>query len=461
MRHAAVLTQSSGLTQTVSRSLAALGGSFEVQFKENAQDALAFFLNKRPDFIIYDWSMSGVQETCEFLQRLRKASGCRNVPIIVLAKELSSQIVAIGTEYGFSKILSERTVAQTLQPAVESVLAELSKPSSLRSHLVRLELAVEKQAFGEIDRLIEDFYHLYPEHPRALVEYGNLCMRRGNWNKAKQVLEVASRNFPENLRVVNAHARLAMHSGQRSEALSLLEKADLLSPKNLERLIIFGDVFRVSGDSDSARAYYEQAIEVDATSAAARKGLGAVVLSEGDVNAALELFRDSASEEEIGGFFNNTAILAVREQEFDKASRLYEAARNALTSDTLRAKVTFNLGLAYRKWNKLEQAVEAFNEALRFDPTFEKAQKALETCAPELPGKVTGISQLEEFEPMETLAPAPSTAPRQDPQVSPHGISIQDTQQRLSLFRVKMVGKDDVDHPKPPPPKFLDDEEDF
>jgi tetratricopeptide (TPR) repeat protein len=522
MRQAAVITRASGLTQVIARGLAALGSGSEVTYKETAAEALSHFANRRPDFVVFDWSLCGAQDACGFLQRLRKISGCRNVPIILFAKELSTQLLSIGTEYGVAKSLQERALGETLAPAVESVLAELSKPSSLRSHLVRLELAAEKEAFGEVDRIVEDFYHLYPEHPRSLVEFANLCIRRGNWNKARQVSAKAAEKFPDNLRVVNLTARLDMHEGKRGEALRKLEQADLVSPKNLERLVLFGDVFRTSGDNDTARAYYGQALEVDDGSKDAKKGLGLVELTEGDVNAALELFRDAASEEEIGGFFNNTAILAVRSGEFEKAGRLYEAARGALRADPLRAKVTFNLGLAYRKWNKPAQAAGAFVQALRYDAEHEKAQKALAEFPEELVAKVrekveAGVPIAElggdtrastiplapedaaVFETMESMGDV-SLLPGMDDGSAAlavksnvaSGIRVRDDQKRVSPFAVKVVPRKDTpagkatleaavaapvdsssvapkqerpaahdDGPPPPPPKFLDDEEDF
>jgi Flp pilus assembly protein TadD len=378
MKQVTLISQGYGQFQTINRCLTEVGCP-DPQVVETHSDALAAFVVKRPDIVVYDWSVSDMQESCAFLQKLRKSGGCRGVPILVFAKELSAQLVAIGTEYGFTKVLTERSLAKTLSPAIESILSDLARPSSLRTQLLRLDSAFEKKAYGEVDRLVEDFYHLHPEHPRAVVEYSNLCIRRGNWTKASQVAQTAREKFPDNLRVSNLSIRIAMHEGDKAGALALLEKSDLLSPKNIERMVLFGDVFRASGDNDSARAFYDQALEVDPQNPEARKGLGVVELSEGDINSALDLFRDSASEEEIGGFFNNTAVLAVREMQFEKAVRLYKAANRALNSKVLKAKVTFNLGLAYRKWNKQDEAVRAFCEAVDLDPAYEKAQKVIES----------------------------------------------------------------------------------
>jgi|GEM_PF-3434289 len=378
MKSAAVIAKDPTLTQLLGRLLAFLGSASSATFYASCDAALPQIAGKRPDVLLFDWSsVDEARAACEFFQKLRRTNGCRNVPILVFAKDLSARLVAIGTDYSIAKILLERTLSETLQPTVESLLADLAKPSSMRSHLVRLELAVEKEAFGEVDRIVEDFFALYPEHPRALVEYANLCIRRGNWAKARQTVTTAAQKFPDNLRVLNLAARLDMHEGRMQDAIASLEKADLLSPKNLDRMVMFGDAYRQTGDNDLARGYYDQALEIDGQNADARKGLGQVELSEGDVNAALEMFRDAASEEEVGGYFNNTAIVAVRRQDFALAMKLYGAARNAVRADVLRAKISYNQGLAYRKWNKLDEAIQAFGEALSFDAAFEKAKNAL------------------------------------------------------------------------------------
>ena len=95
------------------------------------------------------------------------------------------------------------------------------------------------------------------------------------------------------------------------------------------------------------------------------------------------MFRDSASEEEIGGFFNNFALMAVPANEFEKATKLYNSAHDALESKDLRSKVKFNLGLAYRKWQKPALAISSFEKALELNPEYEKAMRLLEILSAE------------------------------------------------------------------------------
>lgn len=365
--------------QSVTKILAGGKNPAEALVKDTHAGALSYIQLKRPDLLLVDWQAEELEKTAAFLQKFRGVSGCLSVPLIVFTKELTLQILACATEYGAGKILNQATLAETLQPTVDTLMSEVKRPSSLKSYLTRIEAATERGAVGEVQQLVEDFYSLYPDHPRAQVEYANVCIRRGNLSKAKIIGTKVIEKDKTNLRALNLMSRVLLSEGKFGEALLMIEDAELLSPKNLERLVLMGDTFRALGENEKARDQYSEVLKIDDRRKDAKTGLGQLELTEGNVNQALELFRDAATEEEIGGFFNNTAVMAVKKQEFDKALSLYTAAQSALQKESLRAKVMFNQGLAYLKWNKLEPAYQAFQKALSLKPDYEKAQRHLLT----------------------------------------------------------------------------------
>ncbi len=345
-------------------------------------DALLRFCEKRhPDVLLLEWEALTATENAQFLQKFRKAPGCRGTALIVITQNLNSQLVAMGAEYNVSKILNASAIQSSILMIIEALIQERKKPSSSKSFIMRLDTAIETGAMGELQELVEDFYKVCPSHPRAIIEYANICFKKGNIEKAKEIGNKLLANEPHNLRAVNLMGRIFLKEGKFAESIAMLEQAELLSPKNLDRLVLLGDAFYNTGDNSKAREHFDDALQIDPEFKDAKKGLGQVNLSEGQINEALELFRDSASEDEMGGFFNNTAIVAVRMQNYDRAMQLYNAANGALTEKNLKAKVKFNQGLAFRRWNRLENAYICFKQALSFEPEHEKALKYIDSTA--------------------------------------------------------------------------------
>lgn len=350
----------------------------DVKDGRTPSDALTGLRGVEPEVVVVDWDIAPLDRMTDFLQKFRKLVGKRSTPVVVCSNEFTQSLIAIASEYNVAKVMLKGTVKVALKPALQNILTESAQPSPIKSLLLQLDKALEKNVPSEIEQVIEEFYKSFPDHPRAQLEYGNLILRQGKPAEAQKLAEKALVGAPNNLRAMNLLSRALMHQGKQEDALNILQQAELVSPKNLDRLVLLGDCFYQQGDSAKARASYDAALEVDGESKDARKGLGVIELNEGDVNKALGLFRDSASEEELAGFFNNAAIVAVRAGDFEKGVNLYEAAKNPITSKPLLAKVFFNKGLAFRRWNKLDEAANCFVEATKLDPKHEKAKIQLE-----------------------------------------------------------------------------------
>lgn len=377
MARALLITADNSLEELVKKSCELLPQAASLRREPTPSEALTKAFEELPDFVLIDWACAEPSEHTRLLQNLRLIPGGRSLPAFVLAASFVPQVLGVGSEYAIARIIPRQVAVDSLAGMIQTVLADRNKDSGQRTFVGRLEAAHDKGATGELDNIVEDFHVTHPDNPRAQIEFAHLCIRRGRFAEALPIAERLFEKQRDNLRVVSLLARVKLHMGEFDTVIGLLEPAETLSPKNLERLVMLGNAYVRKGRNAEARASYEDALEIDPTHKEARQGLGVVELSEGHVNHALELFRDSATEEEIGGFFNNTAILAVRQKRFDQATRLYTAAFEALESPRLKAKVLFNLGLALRKWNKPAQARKCFTDALSFDGNLEKARRHL------------------------------------------------------------------------------------
>ncbi len=368
-----IICQNAGIQASLIHVFGQIKESFDIVFKDSIEASQQLLLARKPELLVLTWFEGTLEKNATFLQFFRGHASGASTPIVVLSDVLSRQILCISTEYHVTKILNLATFQANLLITVEDIFVEQRKPSLAHALVKKIESAGVRGELGEQQEHIQDFFNLHPNDSRAQIEFANLCVQRGDFSKACQLAEKVLAKDKNNLRASNVLARAYMHEHKFGEALLILEEADALSPKNLDRIVIIADVYRTLEDNQNAKKHYNEALKLNPNHKGARTGMGQVELSEGEINSALALFGDAATEEEIGGFFNTAAIFAVRKTNFEKSIELYTAAQNALKSNILKSKVVYNLGLAYKKWGKPDNAIPFLRQALELNPEFEKA----------------------------------------------------------------------------------------
>lgn len=351
--------------------------SFEVSECPAITEAHLTLRAIEPQIIVLDWDIASAEELAEFFQKLRKIPGRRSIPVVVAANAVHTSLVAMSTEYAFARIIEKTKLEDQLQDILSGLFAEQEKSSSLKSAFLKLDRALDSGVPAEIDAAAEELYAAYPDNMRAQLEFANYCIRHRQYDQAEEIVIRVLNEYPQHLRALNIKSRLLLLNGRAEDAHGILSQCDLLSPANVDRLVMIGDAHYQQGHFEEARKKYESALDVDAESKDAKKGVGAVELSTGDVNKALEFFRESATEEEMASIYNTAAIMAVRSGHFEKGLRLYTAARSPIKTPRLLSKVVFNMGLAYKKWNKNDAAEKCFEEAVKLSPENQKAVEHL------------------------------------------------------------------------------------
>lgn len=93
----------------------------------------------------------------------------------------------------------------------------------------------------------------------------------------------------------------------------------MLSPSNVDRLLQLGDCYLSQGLTVKAKEKYGKSPKCRPELKDAKKGLGVIELSTGDINDALDLLNDVTSEERSASIFNNAAVMCVRDGDVEKA----------------------------------------------------------------------------------------------------------------------------------------------
>jgi tetratricopeptide (TPR) repeat protein len=370
-----VLCKEGQLRDTVRKALTS--SNMKISFTSSTQETLDLIPVVKPKFFIHEWSSLEPSQSFSFQHRLSKLEDFQSVLRFILAKDITPQMVALAADCSIKRVLTYANASVSLSEAIQMCVFADKNVSELQSfvHSVKYMGASYDQVV--IDSKVEDAYQSYAHDPGVQLEFGNLCLRRAEAQKAETIAKKILDSEPMNVRAMNLLSRIRMKEGKFEEAISILQKANILSPKNPDRLMSLGDAFFKTGNTSAAKAAYGEALSVNPEEKGAQKGLASVAMQEGDLNQAMELLKFSASEEESAGVFNNAAVIAVRDGKYEDAFRLYETAIKTLESTKLKASVFFNLGLAHRKSGDAQGALKAFQRCLRLDPNHEKANRQI------------------------------------------------------------------------------------
>lgn len=98
---------------------------FEVLTAENAQQAHALVVDRRPDLILLDWMLPQVSGI-ELARRLKRDDACREIPIIMLTAKSEEDNKVQGLEVGADDYLTKPFSTRELVARIKAVLRRSS-----------------------------------------------------------------------------------------------------------------------------------------------------------------------------------------------------------------------------------------------------------------------------------------------------------------------------------------------
>jgi tetratricopeptide (TPR) repeat protein len=185
----------------------------------------------------------------------------------------------------------------------------------------------------------------------------------------------------QNLWAANTLGRFYLRSGKALEGIDLLSKLSFFHDLDSDRLATLGTALVEQGDYGRARDVFNKGAAI-AGSGDQRftEGLAKVKLGEHDYNGAIELLAGKPLSSEFVSFLNMRAVMAIKKGEFRDGVSYYQyALKGAGDAAITKAKVLFNLGLAYMRQGNFEEAKQSFLDSCRLGGReFQRANGPLE-----------------------------------------------------------------------------------
>jgi Flp pilus assembly protein TadD len=155
-----------------------------------------------------------------------------------------------------------------------------------------------------------------------------------------------------------------------------LEKAiAVVQPKHAEPFFALGEAYRISGRVEQAAKAYRQAITLDPKDQRSYSALAALLVSRGDLDAAIALLEPAIERLPQPSLLNSLAVVYSRKQRFDDALRLLSDAVRINPDEPLS---WLNLGVSLEARNDRKGAAAAYRQALLLQPDLARAREYLD-----------------------------------------------------------------------------------
>jgi tetratricopeptide (TPR) repeat protein len=330
-----------------------------------------------PAILVIDWKCDEAK-----VVSLLEATKARqlDVAVVLYSEQITGRLISIGIEFNVASLASMANNPKELKTSFKKAIAVYYEQAPLRAILKKLDQFKKDGDSNSMIQLLKVTLEKNPSSNTVELELAATLIDSGDWSGAEPYLRKLCLAQPPNLRAQHLYSRILMKKGQFAVAEKLLLNCKILNPHNAQRLSDLGrSVFEQAGRSAEALVFFEQAIAVDPTHKEAQLGKGECLLAQGEVEQAMDLIKGSTSVKEVASIFNLAAIMNIREKKYEHGINLYQIAVNSLSNDNATAaRLYFNAGLGFKRWDKVEDAKRCLEKSIELDPTFTRSQSVID-----------------------------------------------------------------------------------
>ena len=346
--------------QTVALYVEKLGFQKPATFTR-CDEAWTTLKNSSFDFMFMDWKVPGQVSGLALFNRIRRRTNHSIAPILVISGFVDS------TDF---KLLQEFPCTQVLEKPFTFKIFETKTKELWDEYQWYLENIVDvtrilREFEGQPEKLMEKFKKLLLNSPRPTplqVLIGQYLMDTGELSLATEIFEQVLNQDPNHLVALTESAKILLREFKNDAALRRLYRANQISPQNIERLCLTGRI-ELSSDPKLAEETFKKALEIDQKDTTARSGL---ILARNTQEFFQMAHSGTSLTRNFASLMNAVGVAKARHGEETDAIRQYHSALPFIENDVDRARVMFNIGLAYLKARDLDRAVTWFKRSVKF-----------------------------------------------------------------------------------------------
>lgn len=353
-----VIDDDQALTTLVQNHLSEVKTDY-VEVCGNAVDGWNSIQKYNYQLIIMDWRCKGLSGLCLY-NRIRSRPESQKTPILILTGGIERDNFKMIEDKKCTLVLEKPFELKVFEKAVDSIRRLESSDLKMVELVVRTIDGCE----GDKKKILSQIIAVGAKVPSKFDFYlasGQYLIHQGDYPLALKVLEGASKLDPENVTVMTELAKVYLRLNRPTDSLKLLDIANQFSPGNIQRLCLMGEAGLDLFDTDKARAYFNDALEIDSENLSARRG--ATLADNLASFSATQTFKPL--KEQFASTLNLIGITLIKNGQIEKGIEQYHCAMAFIHDGPTLAKLQFNLGLAYHRHGNKSMAIEWLEEALK------------------------------------------------------------------------------------------------
>jgi tetratricopeptide (TPR) repeat protein len=348
-----------------------------VRSAEDVYDFLGSSFEGELVLVVMDWIIPGANGYV-VVQKIKNDPRFTDTTFILCTSSLTTEDKVLLLELEITNILPKGVSSQTLIDTIKQVVNQQSRLSGIAKLKRQLELSLGENNIQEVEILLanetlrktifsdSENAHLASEVDLLRRKYQEACERMQNLvDEHASGFEKQGKQGINVLKCLSTLGKAYLVLGKYAESEKVFAQLASISPQNLVHKINEADALIGQSKTDDARAKLSSVVELDSTNPAALAGMGKSHLMDGNPEMAAQYFNAIEGTYEsptFAGLFNNRGVGLVQSKKNEEAISLYENALKFMKKD--RTSVMFNLGMAYLRSGKPNEAVSILLEVL-------------------------------------------------------------------------------------------------
>jgi two-component system chemotaxis response regulator CheY len=253
-------------------------------------DAIAQ-LEKRPiDLVLCDLYMRKVSGLTVLTHVRNRAIGS-DIPFIVVTGEASKEDIVKTSDLGANEYILKPFQTDALEQKIVKVLNEFFSPSTLLRLMRTGDKQILKNDFEGALITFRSALNLDPESLRAKHSSAVVLLLMGHEKEAQKMLEKNIRESNSYYRNYVTLANLHLKRKDLPEAIKTITLELELHPKQASRQALLGKLMLQQGDIDGAINHFREALKENAKHEPSLMGMGQAFAKKGDVEKGLYYFK--------------------------------------------------------------------------------------------------------------------------------------------------------------------------
>lgn len=302
------------------------------------------------------------------------------VAFVLNPDDLSDDQLLLMQEIGVRYVAMGAKRNEEFKDYVKRISLELHQIGTLDPYATELDIARRNGDMQATRRVAEKLKDLPVQSEEVLRMLAVAWIQANDFRRAEVTLRKLLALNAQNLWAANMLGRFYLKSGRVAEGVELLERLSKFHELNAERNLVLGDAYVSAGQTEKAEEHFAKGEALtDGADQRFRDGLAKAKLSAKDYVGAMALMSGRQLSAEVISYLNMRAILCIRGEKYTEGIEYYKFAFDGTgADDSVKAKLQFNMGIAYVRTQDWAKAEECFKVSAELGgKQFPRAQAVL------------------------------------------------------------------------------------